>query len=123
MAEKLCQLKKKGGGGSGVDVSSAELKTSSPVTILAGHAAIISTWRTSVTGTVSVSISISGNAGTDYDILFQDTTSVPETGSNLQKYAFKGMVVKAKHDITITLSETSSGTTYSQHGILVYDLS
>ncbi len=108
-------------GSGGSAITAATLSVTSPVSIDAGHIAIVATWQRGQTGTPTTSITISGTQNTDYEIILTDDTSQPVTGQ-ITTQSFKSMVIKAINNITITADHTG-GTNYIGGGILIYDLS
>lgn len=106
----------------GLNVTNATLNTVSPVNISSGHVVCVSVWHSASSGTNTTDITISGTQGTDYEILLNDNTSQPVTG-NVSTQSFKGMVIKAKNDITIQATHSAPEGTMTRGGILIYDLS
>lgn len=102
-------------------IRSATLTVSSPVSIKAGHVAVVSAWQSAYFGTLSTSISISGTEGVDYKVILNNNSARPEGGGGDFKTDFKGKVIKAINNITITATH-SGGTNYPNGGITVYDL-
>lgn len=107
--------------GGGSAITAATLSINSPVSIDAGHIAIVATWQNSQHGSPTSSITISGTQDTDYEVILTDDTSQPITGQIIAQ-SFKTRVIKAINNITIT-AEHSGGTNYLSGGILIYDLS
>lgn len=133
MSERLCQLKNSSGGGGGIDVTEATLSLSSKhgtttysgnctANISAGHVAVVSVWQHSQLGTLTTSVSITGTENIDYEIVMSDTTSKIIAGQVASPQDFKGMVIKAINNITVTATH-SGGQNYPSGGILIYDLS
>lgn len=108
-------------GAGGSAITAATLSVSSPVSIDAGHIAVATAFRSVQTGKPTVSISVSGTQGVDYEILLDDTTT-DFFNAAVGARAHHAMVIKAINNITITLSDTG-GTNFPTSGELVYDLS
>lgn len=108
-------------GGGGSAITAATLSVSSPVSIDAGHLAVVSVFQNSQLGTPTASVTISGTEDVDYEVIFSNDTPDFYDGQ-INTQAGRARVIRAINNITITTAH-SGGTNYTGGASIVYDLS